>query len=310
VELEPQPVDLAAVVADVVNSARQDPRAAALVSEPVIQDEIFTVLGDPVRLHQVVMNLVSNAVKFTPPHGRVDVLLRREDEEAELVVRDTGIGLSADELPQIFGRFHQVDRSITRRHGGLGLGLAIVRHLVELHGGRVRAESAGRDRGACFTVRLPCAIDAARVRAADNAAANVGGERPLSGIRVLFVDDNVEARSLVCTVLEGAGATVTIAASASEALTVLAAKPVDLILSDLGMPDVDGYDFLAQLRARERDAQRSAVPAIAMTAYASAEDRRRALARGFQGHVPKPIDPDELIRLVCAATAKARSRYR
>ena len=201
VELESQPVDLAAVVAEVVDSARQDPRAAAVVREPIIQDDIFTVIGDPVRLHQVLMNLVSNAAKFTPAQGRVDIFLRRVDKEAELVVRDTGIGISADELPQIFDRFHQVDRSNTRRHGGLGLGLAIVRHLVQLHGGSVRAESAGRDRGACFTVRLPCAIDAGRVRAVDSAATHITGDRPLIGIRVLFVDDNVEARSLISTVL-------------------------------------------------------------------------------------------------------------
>jgi CheY-like chemotaxis protein len=232
------------------------------------------------------------------------------DKEAELVVRDTGIGISADELPQIFDRFHQVDRSNTRRHGGLGLGLAIVRHLVQLHGGSVRAESAGRDRGACFTVRLPCAIDAGRVRAVDSAATHITGDRPLIGIRVLFVDDNVEARSLISTVLDGAGASVTVAASAAEALSALAVKPVDLILSDIGMPDVDGYDFLEQVRARERAAERPAVPAIAMTAYASAEDRRRVLARGFQGHIPKPIDPGELISLVRAATIKARDERR
>ena len=310
VELDTEPVDLAAIVADVVNSARQGPGASAVVSEPVIEDDdVFTVLGDPVRLHQVVMNLVSNAVKFTSPHGRVDVVLRRLGNEAELVVRDTGIGLSADELPQIFDRFHQVDRSSTRRHGGLGLGLAIVRHLVQLHGGGVRAESAGRGRGACFIVRLPCAIGAGagRVRAVDRAGTNIGGERPLIGVRVLFVDDNVEARSLISAVLEEAGATVTIAASAAEALSALAVKPVDLILSDIGMPDVDGYDFIAQVRALEREAQRSVVPAIAMTAYASAEDRRRALACGFQGHVRKPIDPGDLIRVVCATTATART---
>jgi signal transduction histidine kinase/ActR/RegA family two-component response regulator len=309
VELESEPVDLAAVVAEVVNSARHGSRATALISEPVIDEDMFTVLGDPVRLHQIVMNLVSNAVKFTPPHGRIDVLLRRIGTEAEIVVRDTGIGMSADELPHIFDRFHQVDRSNTRRHGGLGLGLAIVRHLVQLHGGSVRAESAGRDRGACFTVRLPCAVHMGPVRAIDNAAAT-GGDRPLTGVRVLFVDDNVEARSLIGAVLEGAGATVTIAASAAEALSALDVTPVDLILSDIGMPDVDGYDFMAQVRAREREADRSAVPAIAMTAYATAEDRRRALSRGFQGHVAKPIDPGELIRLVSAATARTRTSHR
>jgi hypothetical protein len=181
------------VVRRVVESARHHPRAAAVVREPGIYDDVFTVIGDPVRLHQVVMNLVSSAVKFTPPQGRVDVLLRRVGTEAELVVRDTGIGISADELPRIFDRFHQVDRSNTRRHGGLGLGLAIARHLVELHGGSVRAESAGRDLGACFTVRLPSATDAGAARAVDRASADIAGHRPLTDIRVLFVDDNVEA---------------------------------------------------------------------------------------------------------------------
>ena len=303
VDLEWEPVDFAAVVTGVVTSTRQDPRATAVVREPVVEGDVFTVLGDPVRLHQVVANLLSNAVKFTPPDGRVDVVLRRVDKDVELVVSDTGVGLTADELPQIFDRFHQVDRSNTRRHGGLGLGLAIVRHLVHMHGGWVRADSDGRDRGACFTVRLPCAVEAGRVTVHDPLPRDTGGERPLAGLRVLFVDDNVEARSLVGAVLEAAGASVVLAGSAAEALDRLGAAPVDVVLSDIGMPDVDGYDFVAAVRARERAEGRPSVPAIAVTAYASAEDRRRAFSRGFQRHVAKPIDPGDLVRVVAAAAA-------
>ena len=304
VDLEVEPVDFASTVAGVVASTRQDPRVAPVVREPVIADDVFTVLGDPVRLHQVVSNLMSNAVKFTPPDGRVEVTLRRVDADAELVVSDTGIGLGAEELLHIFDRFHQVDRSNTRRHGGLGLGLAIVRHLVAMHGGSVRAESPGRHLGARFTVRLPCAVDATRAPATGAAGIAVGGERPLSGVRVLFVDDNVEARSLVGAIIEAAGGTVVLAGSAAEALAALAVAPVDVVLSDIGMPDVDGYDFVAAVRAREQAAARRPVPAIAVTAYATSEDRRRALTRGFQGHVAKPIDPAHLVRVVCAAVGQ------
>jgi len=301
VELEMEPVDFAAVVTGLVASLRQDPRAAAMIREPVIDPEIFTVLGDPVRLQQIVSNILSNAVKFTPPDGRVDVTLRRLEAQVELVVSDTGVGLSADELPHIFDRFHQVDRSNTRRHGGLGLGLAIVRHLVQMHGGQVHAESGGRHMGARFTIRLPGAIDVGRIPATGTAAVAAGGERPLTGVRVLFVDDNVEARSLVGAILEAAGATVVLAGSAAEALAALAVTRVHVVLSDIGMPDVDGYDFVAAVRAREHLEGRSPVPAIAVTAYATSEDRRRAVMRGFQSHVAKPIDPADLVRVVCAA---------
>jgi len=305
VELEVEPVDFAAVVTGVVASMRQDPRAAAVIREPVLGADVFAVLGDPVRLQQVVSNLMSNAVKFTPPDGRVEVTLRQVEAEVELVVSDTGVGLGADELPHIFDRFHQVDRSNTRRHGGLGLGLAIVRHLVLMHGGQVRAESAGRHLGARFTMRLPCAVAVDRIPVAGAAVVTAGGERPLGGVNVLFVDDNIEARSLVGAILEAAGATVVLAGSAAEALAALAVAPVDVVLSDVGMPDVDGYDFMAAVRARERLEGRDPVPAIAVTAYATSEDRRRAVTRGFQAHVAKPIDPADLVRVVVAAVRPA-----
>jgi signal transduction histidine kinase/ActR/RegA family two-component response regulator len=304
VELEWRSVDLTAVVSEVVTSARQDPHAAGLLSEVVI-DPASTVLGDRDRLHQVVTNLVANAVKFTPPGGRVDVRLHRTDTDVELIVRDTGEGISADALPHIFDRFHQVNRSNTRRHGGLGLGLAIVRHLVEMHGGSVRAESAGRGLGACFTVRLPSVRgDDRRSRLAP--AEHISGERLLMGVRALFVDDNPDARALVGAMLEAAGAEVSVAASAAEALNALEAGAFDVVLTDIGMPNLDGYDFVMRLRERERTEGRVPVCAIALTAYAGAEDRRRALTCGFQGHLSKPIDPGDLVRAVRAAYNEAR----
>jgi signal transduction histidine kinase/CheY-like chemotaxis protein len=303
-ELERRPVDLAAVVTEVVTSARQDPHAAALLSDAVIEPDSI-VLGDRERLQQVVTNLVANAVKFTPAGGRVDICLSSAGADVELVVRDTGEGISPDELPHIFDRFHQVDRSNTRRHGGLGLGLAIVRHLVQAHSGSVHTASAGRGLGACFTVRLPSARDADRRPALGPAGPAAGGQ-VLTGTRALFVDDNPEARALVTAVLEAAGATVSVASSAAEALSALDAQPFDVVLTDIGMPDVDGYDFVMRLRERERADSRAPICAIALTAYAGAEDRRRALACGFHGHLAKPIDPGDLVGAVRNALADMR----
>jgi signal transduction histidine kinase/ActR/RegA family two-component response regulator len=303
VELEWRPVDLSAVVTEAVTSARQRPHAAALLSEAVIDPE-STVLGDRERLHQVVTNLLENAVKFTPAGGCVDVRLHRAGEDVELIVSDTGEGISADELPRIFEQFHQVDRSNRRRHGGLGLGLAIVRHLVETHGGTVRAESAGRGLGARFTVRLP------RTRGAERppglAPAGEVGEGLLTGLQALFVDDNPEARALVAAVLEAAGARVSVVASAADGLRALETHLFDLVLTDIGMPEIDGYDFVMRLRERERAVGRVPVCAVALTAYAGAEDRRRAMAGGFQGYLAKPIAPDELVRALRGAYAEAR----
>jgi CheY-like chemotaxis protein len=220
------------------------------------------------------------------------------------VVSDTGKGISPEELPRIFDRFYQVDRSLTRRHGGLGLGLAIVGHLVEMHGGGVRAESAGLGHGARFTVRLPGAGDPEwRRGAGEIARASAGEERPLRDVRVLFVDDSDDARALVGAVLTSAGADVSLADSAAEALAVVDVKPVDVVLSDIGMPDADGFDFLMQLRERERERRRTPVPVIAVTAYADADTCTRTLAAGFQRHLAKPIDPIELVRAVCDAAA-------
>jgi signal transduction histidine kinase/ActR/RegA family two-component response regulator len=306
IQLELRPIDLAAVVHEVLSVARQDPRAAALLAPAAIEPGCM-VRGDRDRLHQVVMNLVGNALKFTPTGGRVDVRLAHADGAVELVVSDTGEGIAADELAHVFDRFHQVDRSHTRRHGGLGLGLAIVRHLVEAHSGTVRAESAGRGRGASFTVRLPDVRDTGAVTAVAPAIPATA-ERLLTDLAVLFGDDNAEARALVSTVLEGAGAAVSVAASAADALAILQDQHVDVVLTDIGMPGLDGYDFVMRLREIERAAGRSPVCAIALTAHAGAEDRRRALTGGFQGYLAKPIDPDELVRATYAVHLEASRR--
>jgi len=250
---------------------------------------------------------VGNALKFTPAGGRVDVRLARADGAVELIVSDTGEGIAADELPHVFDRFHQVDRAHTRRHGGLGLGLAIVRHLVEAHRGTVHAASAGRGRGAAFTVRLPDVGDTQAVTAI-MPARPATAERLLVELAVLFVDDNPEARALVRTVLEGAGADVSVAASAADALAVLEQTHVEIVLTDIGMPGLDGYDFVMRLREIERAAGRPPVCAIALTAHAGAEDRRRALTGGFQGYLAKPIDPDELVRATYAVYLEASRR--
>ena len=296
-EVKRQPVDLASVVHDVVESARQDADARELLAEPRIDPGAGLVVGDRVRLQQVVTNLVSNAVKYTPRGGRIDVSLREAGNEVELVVADTGEGIDPRDIARIFERFQQVDASKTRRHGGLGLGLTIVRHLVELHGGSVRAESPGRGQGSSFTIRLPrMATVAVLVTDARRPPAGVEPDvESLRGVQVLFVDDNEDARTLVRAALQAAGADVQVAASAREALGLVDTVPFDVVLSDLGMPDIDGYDFVRELRARQRGAR---VPAIALTAYAGVDDARRSLAAGFQRHVAKPIDPADLVSIV------------
>jgi signal transduction histidine kinase/CheY-like chemotaxis protein len=304
VELDRRPVDLGAAVREVLTLARQAPGAADRLSDAAIEPRSI-VIGDPERLNQVITNLVSNALKFTPAGGRVDVCVRRTGQEVELTVSDTGEGISADHLPYVFDRFHQVDRSHTRRHGGLGLGLAIVRHVVEVHGGTVRADSAGEGMGACFTVRLPAARSSGE-RPAIAAGDPTAGE-PLATMRVLFVDDNPEARTLIAAVLEAAGAEVSVAPSAIDALHVLTNNDFDVVLTDIGMPGQDGYEFMRRLRAQERTAHRTPVCAIALTAHAGAEDRRRALAGGFHHYLPKPIDPDDLVRAVRAAYTETRA---
>ena len=303
-QLDCYEVELAPIVEEAVESSRSDAEAKG-VRLKIAQDAGgAAVLGDPLRLGQIVSNLVTNAVKFTPAGGDVSVRLVQEGAEAVLTVSDTGIGIEPGVLPQIFDRFRQADSTITRRHGGLGLGLAIVRHLSELHGGRVSVTSPGAGQGATFSVCLPVAVSPARGRTAPVVPAEVPpvtGRPMLTGVRVLVAEDHVDTADLMRTVLQGRGAIVQIVDSISAALSALADSPVDVLVSDIGMPDGTGYDLMARVQERAGTAGRAAPPAVAVTAYAGADDRERALAAGFLGWAPKPIDPALLVEAVARA---------
>ena len=308
--LELTPVDLAATVESAIDAVRAAADAKEITLECELDHGIGPVRGDRNRLQQIVWNLVANAIKFTPSGGRVAVRLARDAHDAVISVRDTGIGIPADFLPHIFERFRQADSTSTRAHGGLGLGLAIVRHLVERHGGTVTAASPGEGQGATFTVRLP--VPAKDVEAGDAAwlsgLARRPGPSPLSlhGLHVLLVEDESDMRESVTVSLELCGARVTAVGSAPAALEILDRDPPDIVLCDIGMPDEDGYTLVRKIRSRgaERGGQ---IPAVALTAYARDEDRSRALDAGFQIHIAKPVEPTEIARVVadlCRSTAR------
>jgi PAS domain S-box-containing protein len=299
--LDVRPVNLSEITEAAVASARPSADAKEIRIEQLIDPYAPAVMGDAGRLQQVIWNLLSNAVKFTPRKGRVRVTVRREGSHLELEVADTGQGIAPEFLPHVFDRFRQADPSTTRRHGGLGLGLSIVRHLIELHGGTVTASSEGADRGATFTVRLPVSAlqrgpDDRQQGEAEDAAPTLAMAR-LKGIKVLVVDDEPDARALIARILGEFQAEVVTAASAQEALELVRRERPALLLSDIGMPDVDGYALLRGVRALPRD-QGGDVPAVALTAFARPEDRKRALLGGFQMHLAKPIDPTELVAAV------------
>ncbi len=268
--------------------------------------------GDESRLQQVIDNLLSNAIKFTPRGGSIDVALERVEGQARMTVRDTGIGIAAAALAEVFDRFRQVDTSSTRRYGGLGLGLAIVRNLVELHGGKVTAESGGEGLGSTFTVTLPLLYASTEAAARPSLVARDSAPmKDLSGLRVLLVDDDADACEAMATLLASCGANVTTAASALQALDVLrsAEKQYDVLVSDIGMPDADGCELLREIRVRNfGDAK--ILPAIAVTAYAGDADRERVLAAGFNMHLTKPVDQSVLVSAVAdvARTADAAPR--
>src|SRR6266404_3253624 len=298
------PVAIEPVVSDAVESVR--PAAAAKAIELRIDVENGgTVIGEAKRLQQVLWNLLTNAVKFTPRGGRVDVVARHDGDELELRVSDTGPGISRAFLPHVFDRFRQADTSTTRAHGGLGLGLAIVRHLVELHGGTVRAESDGDQRGATFIVRLPLApaprVESASVIVgADGVGPNgVGADDGraaivLDGLRVLVVEDDGDGREAIAMLLTTAGADVIAVESAQAALAAMSDGVPHVLVSDIGLPLEDGYVLIQKVRQLDA-AHGGAVPAIALTAYTRPQDRARALAAGYQAHVCKPVDPLELL---------------
>jgi CheY-like chemotaxis protein len=258
------------------------------------------VAGDAARLQQIIWNLLSNAVKFTSRDGWVYVSLRRNASSAELEVRDTGMGIEVDFLPRVFERFRQAESPVTRSHRGLGLGLAIVRHLTELHGGTVTAESPGAGQGATFTIRIPLA--AMQAESASLASAQIEHEetppnrQPLEGVRVLIVEDETDARELLTLTLECSGARVEAVESAQEALDNLQHFRPHVLLSDIGLPVESGYELIRKVRLLSSEASR--LPAVALTAFATEKDRQLALSAGFQVHLSKPVDPDVLIEAI------------
>jgi signal transduction histidine kinase len=308
--LEVQAVDLVGVIRSAVASVAPAADARGVRIEQTLDPAAAAVTGDPARLQQVAWNLLSNAVKFTPRDGRVRVALARVDSHVEFTVADTGRGIEPAFLPYVFDRFRQADASTKRTQGGLGLGLAIVRQLVELHGGTVAASSAGPDRGATFTVTLPLSAlkaappDAARPDQSIPALAAAVRPCDLTGLRLLIVDDDPDSLTVLARLLETCGARVVTAGGAADALAALATGPFDVVVSDIGMPGQDGYDLIREIRALPAD-RGGRTPAIALTAFARTEDRQRALAAGFQIHATKPVDRAELTALIASLTGRA-----
>ncbi len=298
-----EPVDLQPVIQAAIESVRLAAEARGVRLQTVLDSNAGLVSGDRERLQQVVWNLLSNAIKFTPRNGRVRVELRRVHSSVEVAVVDTGQGIPPELLTNVFDRFWQADASITRKHGGLGLGLAIVRHLVELHGGTVHAESQGDGHGATFVVRLPLTPvrrDPTTEQARSTSMSTIAGfECPptLVDKHVLVVDDEADTRELLAAILGECGARVRVAGSADSAIEILDEWEVDVLVSDIGMPIHDGYELIKRVRARP-DASGGTIPAIALTAYARFEDRMRALSSGFQMHVAKPVEPAELVMVI------------
>jgi PAS domain S-box-containing protein len=312
IRLDVQPVELPLIVDNAVATIQPAADAKGVRVQTIVDPGVGPVSGDPGRLQQVVWNLVSNAVKFTPKHGRVQVRLERVNSHVEVAVSDTGIGIRADFLPFVFERFRQADAGTTRKAGGLGLGLAIVRHIVEMHGGTVDASSAGEGLGATFRVRLPimivhpAALDPKREHPRTERRAALTGLEDLAGIRVLAIDDEEDALTLLRVVLESAGADVTIVSSASAALDRLATVRPRVIVADLGMPDMDGFELIRRIRMLP-DAVLRTVPAAALTAFARSEDRTKALRSGFDMHLSKPVDPGELVASVAMLARRVGS---
>ncbi len=301
-QLEIRPLDLTTVVLAAVDAVRAAADAKRISLMVDLHPAAARIIGDPERLQQVIWNLVANAIKFTPKDGTVEVRLARVGTDVQLSVTDTGEGISADFLPHVFERFRQADDSTRRRFGGLGLGLALVRHLVEAHGGTVSAASPGPGRGATFIVSLP--VQAVFAQPVPVPAALMTATRSampqavdLTGISVLVVDDEVDARDLVATVLRSRGADVTTASSAAEALTVIGARPFAVMVSDIGMPTSDGYELIGRAQGLLR-ASGHVLAAVALTAYSREEDQRRAIEAGFQAYLAKPVEPDALVAIV------------
>ncbi|HEY0376757.1 MAG TPA: ATP-binding protein [Pyrinomonadaceae bacterium] len=307
-------VELASVVEAAIDVVSLAAEAKGIRLQTTLDPRAGPVSGDRERLQQVMWNLLSNAVKFTPKGGRVQVRLTRVNSSVEIAVSDTGQGISPEFLPYVFDRFRQADQTTTRRQAGLGLGMAITKHLVELHGGTIRAESPGEGRGTTFVVRLPVMIVHGAEHFPESSAERRAGReehaRPaelarLDGIRVLVVDDERDARELLTTVLTQSGAEVVDASGAGEALDKLRQAKPDLLVSDIEMADEDGYSLIRKVRALEEGRGRR-IPAIALTAHARSSDRLRALSEGYQMHIPKPVEPAELVLAIANLTHGGR----
>jgi CheY-like chemotaxis protein len=298
--LDLKSVDMAGIVTAAIEAIGPAARARQLEIAVKIAPLRLEVIGDSDRLQQVVWNLLSNAVKFTGTGGRVEVAVEEPGNAVQITVSDTGIGIEPAFLPYIFDRFRQADSSTTRAHGGLGLGLAIVRHLVDLHGGIVTAESEGANRGARFIVTLPAAVAKKSASIAERSA-KASASASLSGLRVLAVDDDADARELAVLVLQGAGADVAAVASAPAALDTLERFDPHVVLADIGMPFMDGYELLRAISERRAA---GAPPVIAVTAYAGADDVDRAKVAGFAAHIGKPVSHDLLIKTIASVAGQ------
>jgi CheY-like chemotaxis protein len=302
-------VELAQIIEAAMDSIRPAADAKSIQLRARLEPRGAPVSGDPNRLQQVVWNLLSNAVKFTPLHGSVEVSLERIDSHLQITVSDSGVGIDPEFLPFVFDRFSQANTSSERKYGGLGLGLSIVRHLVELHGGTVRADSPGEGQGATFTVTLP--VKAVREEMSELERAPLSAESTgslpdaitLDGLRVMIVDDEAETRDLLTAMLTRRGAEVKACASAADALEEIEQWRPTVLVSDIGMPDEDGYALIGKLRALGPE-RGGGVPAVALTAYARSEDRMRAMASGFQMHVPKPIEAGELVVVIASLAGR------
>jgi PAS domain S-box-containing protein len=308
--LDVHPIDVREVIAAALDAVGPAAEAKGQRLESVLHPEGAMVNGDPGRLQQIVWNLVMNAVKFTPAGGSVQVEMRRAGERVEIVVRDTGQGIPAHVLPFVFDRFRQWDSSSTRAHSGLGLGLALVKHLTELHRGTVSAESPGEGKGATFTVSLPAAAGARLLAGSPPGLSGValGGAR-LDGVRVLAVDDDPDALQLASTILGGAGALVKTCRSAADALAIIQVWRPAVLVSDIDMPGEDGYSLIRKVRALD-EARGGRTPAVALTAYGRTEDRVQTLSSGYSMHLPKPVDPEEFTTIIASIAGVLRSSKR
>ena len=302
-----EPVELTAVVSLAVDSIRHAALAKQIDLRLAVVPAPYQVMGDAIRLQQVVGNLLSNAIKFTPRGGSVEITLTSDDRGARLTIEDTGDGIDPKFLPHVFDRFRQADGTSTRRHGGLGLGLSIVRHLVEMHGGIVQAYSAGEGQGARFTVHLPLVASRHFPRPVESETPSesksiVLPDRPLNGLRILEVDDEADARDVIREALEQFGADVMTASSASEAIAAIPAFKPDVVVCDIGMPGEDGFSLIRRIRSVEHG---KTVPAVALTGYARSDEKLRALEGGYQRFVPKPVEIETLVSIIANLAGRA-----